>query len=182
MTAPATLAPRAPANGKPHCTSCGEVIPAHKPTCKFNQPIPKPAPQLGPHEMPPYSNPRQWSATSKHIKAAHLVRAPRTVTIAAIVRGTAINPNTGKPEPTIELRFKEIPQTLILNDICKDALIDAFGDNQDNCIGKSVELYAKKKGGKICNALRAVTSGAPAPQADARMPQAEAQTEADVPF
>jgi hypothetical protein len=161
-------------NGTLHCTICGEVLPAHKPGCKHNPANARPA---AIQREAPYTGPRiTWSSLATHIKALYL-DPPKTLTIRAL-KYEVTRGQDGNERKVEVLAFRECPQTLILNESCKDALFALFGDDVSACVGKAITLYAKPFGKRRIAAIRAAngTSPAAAPvpaQAGMAAPEAE---------
>jgi hypothetical protein len=152
---------------KPHCTTCGAELPAHKTTCKFNtqgKTATAAAPALAPHAERVEAPRITWSGIATTLKAAHLGGRPRTLTIRA-VRMEETMPQPGHPKQTPVLYFREQPQRFILGDGNQTALLELFGDDVSKCVGQKITLAPVRWGKR--NIVRIVS------QAQAVEPPAE---------
>ena len=102
----------------------------------------------------PQAEPRvTWSSLATHIKAIHLNGGSKTLTIKAIKREFTRGQDGAEREVHV-LAFREVTQTLILNETCKDALFHLFGNDIQACVGKRIEVYAKPFGKRRMVAIR----------------------------
>lgn len=76
----------------------------------------------------------------KYYKAADL-KKPLKRTIASVNLEEVQDPKTGEGEDKAVMRFEVDPKGLVLNKTNFTAAADAFGEDSDDWVGKSVELF-----------------------------------------